>query len=121
MYAILLVYLKETYCVEPEFGEWCIIKLKEPFANGDFANISAALFLIPLSGSCVSIRVLKHNSEIVVSTYHFSLLTKKDISRACVKDSGNLAGFCIILLVFSLFFASRCRIGCIISKTEIQQ
>lgn len=71
--------MTSTYCVEPEFGEWCIIKLKEPFANGDFADISAALFFIPLSGGCVSIRVLKHNSKIDVTTYCFSLLTKKGI------------------------------------------
>lgn len=35
--------------------------------------------------------------------------------------SVNLAGFCVIVLVFSLFFASGCMIGCVISKTEIQQ
>lgn len=33
----------------------------------------------------------------------------------------DLAGFCIFVLVFSLFFASRCLKGSIISNTEIQQ
>lgn len=69
--------MKETYSVEPELGEWCIVKLKEPFANGDFADISVALFFIPLSGSCISIRVLQHN--IKCSSYNFSLRTKKGI------------------------------------------
>lgn len=48
----------ETYSVEPEFGEGRIIKLKEPFANGNFVDFSAALLFIPLSGSCIIIRVL---------------------------------------------------------------
>lgn len=68
-----------TYSVEPEFGEWCIIKLKEPLSNGDFAYMSVALFFIPLSGSCIIIRVLKHNSKLSVSVYRLSLLTKKGL------------------------------------------
>lgn len=71
--------MKETYCVEPEFGEGRIIKLKEPFANWDFADISATFLFIPLSGSCISIRVLQHNSKLSVSAHHFSLLKKKGI------------------------------------------
>lgn len=76
---IILVYMRETYSVEPEFGEWRVIKLKEPFANGDFADISAALLFIPLSGSCIIIRVLQHNNKHFVSAYHVSPLTKKGI------------------------------------------
>lgn len=52
----------ETYGIEPEFGEWRIIKLKEPFANGDFADISVALLFVPLSGGCIIIRVLHNNT-----------------------------------------------------------
>lgn len=37
------------------------------------------------------------------------------------KFSVNLAGFCIVVLVLSFFFVSRCVIGCIISETEIEQ
>lgn len=37
------------------------------------------------------------------------------------KVNVNLAGFCVVILVFYAIFASRCMIGCIISETEIQQ
>lgn len=33
----------------------------------------------------------------------------------------DLAGFCVIIFVFSLFFACRCLIGGVVSETEIQQ
>lgn len=69
--------MKGTYSVEPEFGEWRVIKLKEPFGNGDFADISVALLFIPLSGGCIVIRILQHNSKLSDSAHHVSLLTKK--------------------------------------------
>lgn len=65
--------MKETYSVEPEFGEWCVVKLKEPFANGDFANISTALLFVSLSGSCISIRVLQHNIRLCFSLSFYKL------------------------------------------------
>lgn len=61
---IFLTQMKGTYSVEPEFGERCIVKLEKPFANGDFANFSAALLFISLSGSCISIRFLRSNSKL---------------------------------------------------------
>lgn len=56
--------MKETYSVEPEFGEGCIIKLKDPFANGDFADINASLLFISLARICISVRVLQHSSKV---------------------------------------------------------
>ena len=76
--------MKGTYSVEPEFGERCIVKLKEPFADGDFADITATLFFIPLSGGCI-ISVLKQECKVFVSAYHFSLVTKEGIKTASVR------------------------------------
>lgn len=69
----------KTYSIEPEFGERCIVKLKEPFANGDSADISAALLFIPLSGSCISIRVLQHNAKNALFSLSFLLLDKEKL------------------------------------------
>lgn len=61
---ILLMHYKGTYCVEPEFGEGRIVKLKKPFANRNFVDFGAALLFISLSGSCISIRFLQNNSKL---------------------------------------------------------
>lgn len=117
--------MKETYSVEPEFGEWRIVKLKEPFANGDFSDIMAALLFIPFTGSCICVWVLQHNITRSVSANCCSFLTKhiNGIRKMNESDkfSVNLAGLCIVVLVLSIFFISSCVIGCIISKTEIKQ
>lgn len=62
---------KETHSVEPELGERRVVELKEPFANWDFAHISAALLFVSLSGGSVSVVVLKTKNE----DLHFSKST----------------------------------------------
>lgn len=59
-----LSVFKGTYSVEPEFGEWRIIKLKEPSTDGNFANLSAAFLLISLPGSCISVGILHQQYKV---------------------------------------------------------
>lgn len=66
---ILSVHKKGTYSVEPEFGKGRIVKLKEPFANGDFVDFSATLLFISLSRNCISISFLQHNSKLSSSSF----------------------------------------------------
>ena len=47
------MHQKGTHSVEPEFGEGSVVKLKEPFANRDFADVRATLLFVSLSGSCI--------------------------------------------------------------------
>lgn len=51
----------KAYSVEPEFGERCIVKLKDPLPDGNFADIGAALLFISPPGGCVLVGVLQQD------------------------------------------------------------
>lgn len=79
---IHLVQKKGTHGVEPEFGEGCIVKLKESFANRDFADVGGTLLFISFSGSCITVGVLQRNRK--YSAYH---LDKNGLLTLCVKTN----------------------------------
>lgn len=107
----------KTYGVEPEFRERCIVKLKEPLADGNFADISASLLFISLSGSCIRVGVLQPG--------RFSLKRSASVDNGqhinIMDESKNLAGFGVVILVLSILFSSGCMKRDVISETEIQQ
>lgn len=107
----------KTYSVEPEFGERCIVKLEDPLADGNFADIGAALLFISPPGDCVLVGVLQQDMSALNILFHWT----KDGTLNITDEGKNLAGFCIILLVLALLFSSRCTKRSIISETEIQQ
>lgn len=57
----------------------------------------------------------------VTVKFNFLLTSTLDKTIESDKVHKDLAGFCIIILVFSLFSISRYMIGCIISKAKIQE